>query len=373
MPVIPSVLIASIGYGGHFFVFSETFTTYEQYWFQFCLSMLWLSYYLAITTSPGSPPSDFKTLPYEWHRWCKKCEGYKPERSHHCKTCGICVLKMDHHCPWTANCVGFANMPHFMRFLLWVDYTNFVAFKGILSKSITFWNERSAPIYLISKTQLTATIVLFFMSLFVLCTVGLLTLRELQGILFTGRTQIETWDMDRIRDHIETMGFVEKIQKSYKELFGKELQNLMSWSSSHKRELTAGVPILTEDDIVFPYFTNPIDNIFQCMGYPWNWLNPFGGPAGTGLTFKKNPDCVYDPKDSESQDFCVMPWPMDGGHQDQDQIEDSEVSMDSVETDDGDEQIIEDNEIVIRSRPLIKRSQWRNEYGESLGDLGVEE
>ena len=27
-------------------------------------------------------------------KWCKKCSAPKPERAHHCGTCGRCVLKM---------------------------------------------------------------------------------------------------------------------------------------------------------------------------------------------------------------------------------------------------------------------------------------
>lgn len=33
-------------------------------------------------------------------QYCKVCEGYKAPRSHHCRKCGRCVIKMDHHCPW---------------------------------------------------------------------------------------------------------------------------------------------------------------------------------------------------------------------------------------------------------------------------------
>ncbi|KAI8982965.1 hypothetical protein BDB01DRAFT_135481 [Pilobolus umbonatus] len=33
-------------------------------------------------------------------RFCHMCECFKPDRSHHCKECNSCVLKMDHHCPW---------------------------------------------------------------------------------------------------------------------------------------------------------------------------------------------------------------------------------------------------------------------------------
>jgi len=42
-------------------------------------------------------------------RYCEKCLCIKPDRSHHCSVCEDCTLKMDHHCPWVNNCVGFHN------------------------------------------------------------------------------------------------------------------------------------------------------------------------------------------------------------------------------------------------------------------------
>lgn len=30
-------------------------------------------------------------------RYCKKCAAYKPPRTHHCRRCGACILRMDHH------------------------------------------------------------------------------------------------------------------------------------------------------------------------------------------------------------------------------------------------------------------------------------
>jgi len=60
-------------------------------------------------------------------RHCKWCAKFKPDRCHHCRVCRMCILKMDHHCPWIYNCVGYKNYKYFFLLLLYsVAATNFI-------------------------------------------------------------------------------------------------------------------------------------------------------------------------------------------------------------------------------------------------------
>ncbi|KFV81484.1 Palmitoyltransferase ZDHHC23, partial [Struthio camelus australis] len=46
--------------------------------------------------------------------WCAKCQLVRPARAGHCRLCGRCVRRLDHHCVWINSCVGEQNHQAFI-------------------------------------------------------------------------------------------------------------------------------------------------------------------------------------------------------------------------------------------------------------------
>jgi palmitoyltransferase ZDHHC2/15/20 len=132
-----------------------------------CLyALLNISYTVAVFTDPGSPANPRGSIRKDHHgyshlpttepsprpnlaqpitvsstgaaRYCKKCSHPKPDRTHHCSTCRRCVLKMDHHCPWLATCLGLHNYKPFVLFLVYTSLFCWVCFG---STAYWVWNE----------------------------------------------------------------------------------------------------------------------------------------------------------------------------------------------------------------------------------------
>lgn len=366
------MLIATIAYGSHYFVFRTNLTSTEQIVYEIFVCNLWLSYYLAIVVDPGSPPKNFTPKAGEWRRWCKKCQNYKPERSHHCKTCNKCVLKMDHHCPWTYNCVGHGNLPHFLRFLLFLIVGMIYVLFQLGKRVLHYYDNSDLPSYLIDKKEMFAVIFLLPVTFFLFVTIVVLFVRCMINLLFRGMTQIEVWEMERVDSQFHTERLWLQIRKNYFKLHGKEMPHLASWnrttryyevdesSSNIDSNENSIVPKdFTSDDIVFPYDLGVLSNMINACGYPWMWLLPWGGPRENGYHFQKN--------EFMSDDQLGLPWPPDGGHQEPAAPVDSDIEISDTELQD-----MPSLRRRLDPRNNMTRSEWMNDLGETLDDFGVD-
>lgn len=46
------------------------------------------------------------------------CKRAKPARYYHCRHCSRCVYRLDHHCNFIGNCVGYYNFKVYTHFLV---------------------------------------------------------------------------------------------------------------------------------------------------------------------------------------------------------------------------------------------------------------
>jgi len=171
--------------------------------------MLNWSYTTAVFTDPGSPlnlKDGYTHLPTqeggEIHytsftvkasdggvRFCNKCQSKKPDRAHHCSSCKRCVLKMDHHCPWLATCVGLRNYKAFLLFLIYLTLFCWTCFS---TSAYWVWSE------ILSDGQYTES---FMPVNYVLLAV----LSGIIGIVMTGFTAWHLWLTARGQTTIESL------------------------------------------------------------------------------------------------------------------------------------------------------------------------
>ena len=105
--------------------------------FTLCATMTVICHSYSMLTDPGKIEPNL--LPTEVaiqcdELFCKKCQKRRPARTHHCRVCNRCILKMDHHCPWVANCVGYNNQKFFYQFLFYATLGDCIAFFCLLVK-----------------------------------------------------------------------------------------------------------------------------------------------------------------------------------------------------------------------------------------------
>jgi hypothetical protein len=169
-------------------------------------------------------------------RSCKWCNKYKPDRCHHCRICRMCILKMDHHCPWIYNCVGYKNHKYFFLLL----------FYAAIDCQLIAWTMHQ-PLNRAIDNPSTP-----FFTMFILLFGE--TLAVFVGILVTAFFGFHIWLM------LKNMTTIEFCEKSAKMRVGQS-------------------DISTYDRGTF-------DNIQGALGnYTIFWFLPISPPPGRGLSF----------------------------------------------------------------------------------------
>lgn len=101
-------------------IFKFSYLTNKPYAFYAITALYFISLnlYAASCQNPGfsdkdaEKPAEGKDLYF-----CEICKAYCPVRACHCRDCGRCVLRRDHHCPWTGCCIGRDNHVYFYLYV----------------------------------------------------------------------------------------------------------------------------------------------------------------------------------------------------------------------------------------------------------------
>lgn len=106
---------------------------------------------------------------------------------------------MDHHCPWTNNCVSHTTLPHFIRFLFYTTCgLSLLAYFQYI-RVATIWSERDLPAHFGPSPWLVAhlfiSIIVNAITLFAL---SILFIRNV-WCLAVNTTTIEGWEIERHR------------------------------------------------------------------------------------------------------------------------------------------------------------------------------
>jgi len=172
-------------------------------------------------------------------RHCKWCGKYKPDRCHHCRVCKSCILKMDHHCPWIYNCVGFANYKFFFLLL----------FYSVLDLHLIVWTMAESVKRCIDEP--TTPFLTMFLTFFTM------TLAFFLAVLVTMFFGFHIWLMSRAMTTIE---FCEK------SLPKKEGETRSYESSVYDLGLAGNARAVLGDNMLL-------------------WFFPCSRPSGDGLNF----------------------------------------------------------------------------------------
>jgi len=201
-------------------------------------TLLCLSYYKAINTSPGvadknyipleateaelaeakeeatvsiSPEAKkdkYKNLESFYKpRWCSACKAWKPPRAHHCREWNMCVLKLDHYCPWVYNCVGYRNHKFFALFLAYSSICLTYFLICCVVRFVYIVRESPTPPGQLPMSITEGILFILQMVLTLPVTIGIVSLFSFQmSCLHSNMTSIESYAYRNYRKGLKTAG-----------------------------------------------------------------------------------------------------------------------------------------------------------------------
>ncbi|TFK86062.1 zf-DHHC-domain-containing protein [Polyporus arcularius HHB13444] len=211
-------------------------------------------------------------------KWCKKCVAPKPERAHHCGTCGRCVLKMDHHCMWLGHkCIGHRTHASFVHFLCCV--TLLAVYIATLCGSVVVW-AFTHPVSIDETTPVHAMFLTFY-GIVISMVIGSFCVYHLY-LVSTNQTTLESLSPFLLLRHIPPL----EENADSRRLSNPPLEHELSFEQrmlvrdAHRH--------LRLYDIGFKR------NWAQVFGWtrPWGWVYRLaigGACTGDGRTFPRNP------------------------------------------------------------------------------------
>ena len=72
---------------------------------------------------------------------CRKCNVFRPRRTHHCQYCNKCILDMDHHCFSLNKCIGKNNYNIYIKYLIFVELNTSLIFGSCLYVCYNYYNQ----------------------------------------------------------------------------------------------------------------------------------------------------------------------------------------------------------------------------------------
>lgn len=146
-------------------------------WFVLLIPVIatWIRLLLVVFGEPGYTPrglvpQDSCDVPVDfWERdvfvcdpkglpiYCRHCENWKPDRTHHNQDSGRCTLKMDHFCPWVGGVVGERAQKFFIQFLTYA----LILCTFLMTVMAIFVHETKSQVHWMVALGISAFFVLF--------------------------------------------------------------------------------------------------------------------------------------------------------------------------------------------------------------------